>query len=250
MAAVRVVAGDGRASTAPDVLVTVANQPPVFTSSPAITSPASGVRIGIGGTLASPADPDQPLVVAWAAAEDPEGVPVAYTWQLVASRVFTAPLYAIDVGGETQTSLTLGEIAGLLDAAGVPPGDSLRIYHRVVATDGVNEVESEIATVMLVRGTFTAAEPGATPGAYALHGNYPNPFNPQTTISYTLPQASRVTLRVFDLTGKEVATLVDGRQLPGTHAATFDAADLPSGVYLYRVEAGAFSAAQTMMLLK
>ncbi len=74
------------------------------------------------------------------------------------------------------------------------------------------------------------------PQNFDLEANYPNPFNPTTTIAFTLPAAGRTTLRVFNLAGEWVATLVDGELAEGRHQVTFDAADLPSGVYTYRLE--------------
>jgi len=85
---------------------------------------------------------------------------------------------------------------------------------------------------------------------YALMGNYPNPFNPTTTISYAIPEVSYVTLTVYDISGREVATLVDGMRNAGIHEAFFDAADLTSGVYLYRLQAGDFHSAGKMALIK
>ena len=77
----------------------------------------------------------------------------------------------------------------------------------------------------------------AQPTAYALHQNYPNPFNPAATISYDVQAESRVTLAVYNTLGQLVARLVDGMQSAGTHTAHFDGANLPSGVYFYRLEA-------------
>ena len=90
------------------------------------------------------------------------------------------------------------------------------------------------------------------PEAFALDQNYPNPFNPATTIRFQLPQAEQVTLRVFDVLGREVATLLEDALIgAGEHTVQFDAAWLTSGLYLYRLEAGAsFAQTRRMMLVK
>jgi len=88
------------------------------------------------------------------------------------------------------------------------------------------------------------------PSEYQLSQNYPNPFNPTTHINYTCPGASHVTLRVFDLTGHKVATLVDGMQSPGHHKVTFDASDLSSGVYFYQLITNEQTLTKKMMLVK
>jgi hypothetical protein len=88
------------------------------------------------------------------------------------------------------------------------------------------------------------------PDDFALDANYPNPFNPATTIRYAVPVSGPVTLRVYDLLGRSVATLIDGPQPAGQHAIRFDAAGLPSGVYVYRFNAGAYREARSMLLVK
>ncbi|MFN3560323.1 MAG: T9SS type A sorting domain-containing protein [Chloroherpetonaceae bacterium] len=75
------------------------------------------------------------------------------------------------------------------------------------------------------------------PKGYALEQNYPNPFNPTTVISYQLPTASNVSLKVYDVLGKEVMTLVSGRQAAGSYTYTLNASNLASGVYFYKQEA-------------
>jgi hypothetical protein len=90
-----------------------------------------------------------------------------------------------------------------------------------------------------------------TVGQFALRQNYPNPFNPLTTISYSLPRASTVTLLVYDVMGREIATLVrNERESAGDHTISFDAANLPSGVYFYRLSAENFVTSMKMLLIK
>lgn len=88
------------------------------------------------------------------------------------------------------------------------------------------------------------------PAAYTLMQNYPNPFNPSTTISFTLPSSSNVTLKIFDVLGNEIATLVDEVKNAGSHQVQFDAAGLPSGMYLYRLQTGDFNETRKMLLTK
>lgn len=98
--------------------------------------------------------------------------------------------------------------------------------------------------------TGSPIEQADLPSSFQLDQNYPNPFNPTTTIRYALPQASQVRLAVYDVLGREVALLMDGLQAAGAHEVSFEATDLPSGVYLYRLEAAAFVEARTMLLAK
>jgi hypothetical protein len=85
---------------------------------------------------------------------------------------------------------------------------------------------------------------------YELEQNYPNPFNPATQIRYTLEQASNVTLRVYDMLGREVATLINENQNAGRHVVDFNASNFASGVYLYRLQAGSFVQVKKMILMK
>ncbi|MCG3158756.1 MAG: hypothetical protein DKINENOH_05400 [bacterium] len=87
------------------------------------------------------------------------------------------------------------------------------------------------------------------PQAYALHQNHPNPFNPSTAIEFALPKASLVTLKIYDLLGNEVATLVAEKLPAGQHQRVWEAKDLASGVYLYRLQAGNFVAVKKLILM-
>jgi hypothetical protein len=90
----------------------------------------------------------------------------------------------------------------------------------------------------------------SVPPVYSLEQNYPNPFNPKTVVSYQLPAVSEVRLAVYDLLGREVATLVNERKSAGRYAAVFEPTGLASGVYFYRLTAGGFSQTRRMILLR
>lgn len=99
--------------------------------------------------------------------------------------------------------------------------------------------------------TSTSIEDAAAvPSDYALNQNYPNPFNPSTTIEFAMPQASFVTLEVYNMVGQKVATLVEGTRQAGVHTVSFDASNLSSGTYLYRMQAGDQMLMQKMTLIK
>lgn len=85
---------------------------------------------------------------------------------------------------------------------------------------------------------------------FILHTNYPNPFNPATTIRYTLPRSGEVTLKIFNLAGQEMATLVNRQQEAGEHSIQWYAEKLPSGVYMYRLQAGGFVETKKMILMR
>ncbi|MCX6161737.1 MAG: T9SS type A sorting domain-containing protein [Ignavibacteriae bacterium] len=88
------------------------------------------------------------------------------------------------------------------------------------------------------------------PSSFSLSQNYPNPFNPTTKISFQLSVAGFSSLKIFDLLGKEVATLVNETLKPGTYTAAFDGSQLPSGVYLYRLTTNEYTSAKSMLLIK
>jgi len=88
------------------------------------------------------------------------------------------------------------------------------------------------------------------PTGYSLSQNYPNPFNPSTTFRYSIPAESKVTIKVYDILGKEVATLVDEDKTTGTYELTWHAVNIPSGVYFYKLQAGEYTAVKKMILIK
>ena len=88
------------------------------------------------------------------------------------------------------------------------------------------------------------------PEKFNLEQNYPNPFNPSTTISFSIPSSGFTSLKVYDILGKEVATLVNEEKQSGTYEVKFDAASLSSGIYFYTLTAELFSQTKKMILMK
>jgi len=114
-----------------------------------------------------------------------------------------------------------------------------------------SNVESEWSEVQFTTtGMTTSNEGNDIPNDFELGQNYPNPFNPTTSINYSLPQSSYVLLEVYDMMGQKISTLVDGVKSPGTHTTTFDATDLSSGTYIYRITTNGFSETKKMFLIK
>jgi len=117
----------------------------------------------------------------------------------------------------------------------------------MVAADSVTRF-----TLIIDPGTSTSTPDAgrSTPDVIALHGAYPNPFNPSTVVRFTLDAGRQTSLKVYDVLGREVTVLIDGPMPAGEHKATFDASTLTSGVYIVRLEAGGMSMTRRVTLLK
>ncbi len=141
--------------------------------------------------------------------------------------------------------------------------DTVEIVVATVGAEGVNYI-SGVSILQLyakyAQSVFTwSAKPSTItevkqatrlPSRFELAQNYPNPFNPSTSISYQLTVNSYVTLKVYDMLGRELTTLVSGNQSIGYHTVRFNAGNLPSGVYFYRLQAGTYGETKKLLLLK
>lgn len=141
----------------------------------------------------------------------------------------------------TFSAVTTEEITGSHD-----------VYLRFTGEEGVNDIfriQSFNFSTEITTSNENQTET-ALPKEFKLNQNYPNPFNPSTVISYQLAENSEVKLKVFDMLGREVATLVNERVQAGEHQVSFDASTLSSGIYIYQLKTGEFSSTRKMLLIK
>jgi Tol biopolymer transport system component len=149
-------------------------------------------------------------------------------------------IWTISAYGETPSLL-----AGLADYGDFDP--SYLKNGKYVAYAGFTSVNSSNSQK---NETTVSTSRSSVPTQFSLNQNFPNPFNPSTLIQYTIPNASNVKIEIFNITGESVATLVDGFKNEGYYEVSFNASDLPSGMYLYRISAGTFVQTRKMILLR
>jgi len=173
---------------------------------------------------------NQQFVFSWSRAIDLNGDNLIYQWAPVGYA-------AVSTGNAATDTFLVRTGTQLLTYLGT--ADTLVLRWTAKTKDaGPIVTNVDTATVTIVRGTITGVPQfGQLPTEFALGQNYPNPFNPSTTIRFALPMETRVTLRVYDMLGREVALLVDGVREAGTYETTWNATGFASGIYLYRLEA-------------
>jgi photosystem II stability/assembly factor-like uncharacterized protein len=147
---------------------------------------------------------------------------------------------------------TPGEIWGGNDPYYHSPSDIVSNIHPGLVHRGAQLMLAVAANLAVPQSRTTSIETDKPelPRGFALEQNWPNPFNPRTVVSSQYSAVSDVRIVIYDLLGREVATLVNERRAPGRYQDTFDASGLASGVYIYRLTAGSFTQSRTMLLLK
>ncbi len=154
----------------------------------------------------------------------------------------------------TWSSLGTGSSNGVNSGYDYGAVRALAVVGDEVFVGGEFTLAGGIASTFIARwiGGATNVEPISIdmPSNYLLQQNYPNPFNPSTTISFSIPTSEFVTLKVYDLLGREIATLVNENLSAGSYSYNFDAKNLTSGVYLYKLQAGKYSEIKKMMLIR
>jgi hypothetical protein len=220
----------------------------------ATVAPATVSAAGDGGNTA--------FSISWLPVADPDGDAINYLLQMALDASFSQVVGLTNFGVTNGIAYTVADAAQLFDAltnadaGSVDIGGTATFYHRVITTDGSLWNAGPASSTTLRRGLVTDTETDAAlPAEFALQGNYPNPFNPTTTISFDLPETADVTVQVLDLLGREVMAIPSQTMQAGAgQAVQIDASNLSSGIYLYRVIArGATTTnmqVKTMTLLK
>jgi hypothetical protein len=184
--------------------------------------------------------------------------------QMPDSSWFGPALGPVDLTLEASASLTRLRIQAVPGAA--PPGDywyegRVGTYPDTIldtsgfaftkSTTGIGDAgfAEWLCYGELFPGEVSPFAP-SIPTAFSLKGAYPNPFNPSTTIGFSLPEAANVNLTVFDVSGRVVAEVVNGYRPAGYHHVSFDGSNLASGIYLYKLTAGSHKASGKMVLMK
>ena len=229
------------------------------------TSPTRTIKL-LNPTNNADVTVDHNLTVQWGTSKDYDGNKVHYIWALTTPKDTTfkntlAMLDSDNNGADPQLSLPYKTVDDLLSSAGLKVGDSTDLIWTVFMTDGLDTVQTSTYSapdftgnynkVKLTRANETAIEnDNIRPQKFALEQNYPNPFNPTTTINYSIPHNVKVRLTVYDVLGRRVAMLVNRVQNAGTYHITFNARQLSSGMYFYRLETPDKVIIRKMMLIK
>ena len=222
-------------------------------------------------SLTGPADSaevtaDNNLTFTWNSSVDFDGDDVTYQWRLLSEDTTQVLLSLMSDSDGTVTSMSSVsvEVNTLLEGQGVDVGQSGSFVWHVRATDGSDTLgvrgsygnfgddwEPIYRHVTIERAMITSNDfESGTPDAFALEQNYPNPFNPTTNIKFALPKTADVTLTIYNMLGQKVNTLINEKMTSGFHIVPFDASNLSSGMYIYRIQAGSFTSTKKMLLIK
>lgn len=212
------------------------------------------------------------IEITWEATEDYDGDNLSYAFALYdTDSTFIVQVPSDDDATAPKVTLTHEVVDSLLESYEVEVGESRAFLWNVLVSDGTDTMAvASINTIgydgsqnykdyaplyyslTLERAMGVSNEVDfGTPKEFSLEQNYPNPFNPSTQIRFNLPKAADVTLTVYDMLGRKVATLVNNEQMKaGVHQVKFDASGLASGIYMYRINAGTYTSTRRMMLIK
>ena len=206
---------------------------------------ASGTVAGINFTVVADTDSGADLVSG--TVRDNSGNPVngAFVFALDANQQVSAYGITDQNGNYTIAGLTPGSYSISTDKYGYTSTQT-----STVSLDYNSNFTSSASFTMTPTDVTSINSNSGTIQNYKLYQNYPNPFNPTTVIKYSVPMASRVTLKVYNILGSEVATLVNGEKAVGNYSVTFNGSNLASGIYFYQIKAGSFVQTKKLVLMK
>jgi hypothetical protein len=226
---IRAMNGAGEADQQFTISVANVNDPPAPVR---LRSPAADSAFTFTGQ-------DPAVQFSWGPSSDVDNDSIWYVLQIDTVHTFGSPHLV-------QRSAGPGLSAGI-----VFPRASRTYFWRVVTSDGKNEVPStELRAFSVLFVHPGRQEPEKEKTESVLEQNFPNPFNPSTSIKYTIPKEGHVHLGVFNMLGQEIAVIFDGAQQAGTYEFEFVSADLPSGIYFYRIQAPDFVETRKMVITK
>jgi hypothetical protein len=245
---VLVTVNDGEDDSAPfalGILVESVNDTPLGFS---LLSPENGSSITI---LTTDLISQESMAVAWSQSIDPDGEGVIYGLEMEA-----ADWSSVIISGlpDTSYNVSYAIITSILDSL---DASELSIDWTVFSTDGVDTVYADqVFTFIVDAYDVLGVEEILIPEVYALHQNYPNPFNPTTTVKYDLPESAIVSIKIFDVLGREVLSLIDnmyqnpGYKSIGWNGLNKDGKQVVSGMYFYVIKTENFSQTRKMLMIK
>jgi hypothetical protein len=156
-----------------------------------------------------------------------------------------------DIDGQSYTNYSCADtIAQEFNFGSAVTAQYIRLYATKLNPDSYGNYYCQIAEMHVKEITSVKNGISNQPKEYSISQNYPNPFNPSTEIQYSIPKSGIVTLKIYNILGQEVATLVNQEQKSGNYTVNFDASKLASGIYLYRIQSSDFSLTKKMTFLK
>ncbi|MDR3610582.1 MAG: T9SS type A sorting domain-containing protein, partial [Ignavibacteriaceae bacterium] len=140
------------------------------------------------------------------------------------------------------------------DFQNINPGDSAIVYYGMALGSSFIYVKAGLDSLSAIYNSILTSVTKNTvnnsPHYYKLNQNYPNPFNPSTTISFSIPVQENVSIVIYNILGMKVATLLNEVKAAGNYTLSFNARNLPSGIYFYKLESGSYTSVKKMILIK
>jgi len=197
--------------------------------------------------------PNAPVLIAPVNNKDSLRIEVNYPIEFVWYRSSGATTYHLQISTNSQFTALVAQDSLLTDSTYSFQSwkKDVKYFWRVYAKNSAGKsVASPVWNFTVKIVTDVDNSDNTVPEEYSLMQNYPNPFNPSTTIKYNLPVEGFVSIKVYDILGNEVSTLVNNNLPAGRYSVDFNASNLPSGVYIYRIQSNSFTAVKKLMLLK